>query len=272
MEMGVRLAFVSDIHGNLAALEAVIADLPQRRVDQVINLGDTLSGPLLPRETAQRLRALPWLHVAGNHERQLLTLPLDRQSPSDAYTSAQIGPEDRDWIATQAKPCASDLHQGQRWADTLGADVALCHGSPRSDIEYLLETPVGPAARLATDEEIEERLDGRIAAHIRLLACGHSHVARSVRLASGLLIVNPGSVGLPAYDDDHPYPQSTFHRIETGSPDARYAIAEKVSGQWTCQLLSLPYDHETMAKLAQRHGRPDWAHALRTGRMPLEKV
>ena len=93
-------------------------------------------------------------------------------------------------------------------------------------------------------------------------------MARSVRLASGLLILNPGSVGLPAFDDDHPYPQSPFHRIETGSPDARYAIAEKVSGGWTCQLLSLPYDHEAMAQLALRHGRPDWTHALRTGRMP----
>lgn len=272
MEMDVRLAFVSDIHGNLAALEAVIADLQQRQIDLVVNLGDTLSGPLLPRETAQRLQTLPWLHVAGNHERQVLSLPLHRQSPSDAYTSAQLGPEDRQWIATHAPPCASDLHQGRRWTDRLGTDVALCHGSPRSDIEYLLETPVGREARLATEEEIEERLDGRIAAHIRLLACGHSHVARSVRLASGLLVLNPGSVGLAAYDDDHPYPQSRFHRIETGSPDARYAIAEKRDGRWTCQFLSLPYDHEAMAQLADQRGRPDWAHALRTGRMPRETV
>ena len=171
MESVVRLAFVSDIHGNLAALEAVIADLQQRQVDQVVNLGDTLSGPLLPQETAQRLRALPWRHVAGNHERQVLSLPLHRQNPSDAYTSAQLSPENRDWIQTHAAPCASDLHHGQRWADRLGTD-------------------------------------------------------------------------------------------------ARYAIAEKVSGSWSCQLLSLPYDHEAMAQLAEQRGRTDWAHALRTGRMP----
>lgn len=53
--------------------------------------------------------------------------------------------------------------------------MALCHGSPRSDIEYLLETPVGEEARLATPGEIMERLDGRIPSHITLLACGHSH-------------------------------------------------------------------------------------------------
>ena len=55
-----RLALVSDIHGNLAALEAVIADLESRHIDQVVNLGDTLSGPLLPAETAQRLQKLAW--------------------------------------------------------------------------------------------------------------------------------------------------------------------------------------------------------------------
>lgn len=272
MESILRLAFVSDIHGNLAALEAVIADLEQRQVDRVVNLGDTLSGPLLPQETAQRLRALPWQHVAGNHERQVLSLPLHRQNPSDAYTSAQLSPENRDWIQTHAAPCASDLHHGQRWADRLGTDVALCHGSPRSDIEYLLETPVHEEVRLASPEEIEERLAGRIPAYIALLACGHSHVPRSIRLHSGLLIVNPGSVGLPAYDDNHPYPQSSFHRIETGSPDARYAIAEKTNGRWSCELLSVPYDHAAMARLALDNGRPDWAHALRFGRMPREKV
>jgi hypothetical protein len=131
-----------------------------------------------------------------------------------------------------------------------------------------LETPEGESARLASVTEIEERLDGRIPEHISLLACGHSHVPRSVRLGSKLLIINPGSVGLPAYDDDHPYPLSKFHRIENGSPDARYAVVEKSDGHWRCDLISVPYDHESMALLAEERDRPDWAHALRTGWMP----
>ena len=73
-----RLAFVSDIHGTLAALDAVIADMSHREIQCVVNLGDSLSGPLLPLETAARLQNLPWLHVAGNHERQLLSLPIER--------------------------------------------------------------------------------------------------------------------------------------------------------------------------------------------------
>jgi predicted phosphodiesterase len=68
-----RIAVVSDIHGNLPALEAVVADIARRGVDAVVNLGDSLSGPLLPLETAQFLMAQSWTHLAGNHERQVLT-------------------------------------------------------------------------------------------------------------------------------------------------------------------------------------------------------
>ena len=262
-----RLAFVSDIHGNLAALDAVIDDLAQRQVDQVVNLGDTVSGPLLPRETVARLRGLPWLHIAGNHERQVLTLPPERQQAADAYASAQLSEEDKGWLRSHTDSCDPRLHEAGLWPSRLGPDVALCHGSPRSDLEYLLETPVDEEARLATPGEIAQRLDARIPPDIRLLACGHSHVPRVVALANGLLIVNPGSVGLPAYDDDHPLPLSRFHRIETGGPLARYAVAEKHGERWVVSLISLTYDAEPMALLAERNGRPDWGHALRAGWM-----
>ena len=76
--------------------------------------------------------------------------------------------------------------------------------------------------------------------------------------------MNPGSVGLQAYDDAHPFE----HVIENGSPDARYAIVERLSSGWSAALIAVPYAHETMAALADARGRPDWAHALRTGRMP----
>jgi predicted phosphodiesterase len=72
MASAMSIAVVSDIHGNLAAIEAVAADIRRRGVDTVVNLGDSLSGPLLPRETAQFLMGQGWTHIAGNHERQLL--------------------------------------------------------------------------------------------------------------------------------------------------------------------------------------------------------
>ena len=264
-----RLALVSDIHGNLAALEAVIADLRTRKVDRVINLGDSLSGPLQPEQTAHRLRDMPWLHVAGNHERQVLNLPRFQLNASDAFTDSQLSPQNRHWLARHIDACDRRLHEARMWPDVLGHDVALCHGSPRSDLEYLLETPDGPQVRMASEREIEQRLDGRIPASIALLACGHSHVPRSIR-HQGLLIVNPGSVGLPAYEDDHPTALASRHCIETGSADARYAVVEKVGGSWRCELISVPYEHESMALLAQQRGRADWAHALRTDRMPAQ--
>jgi predicted phosphodiesterase len=244
-----RIAVVTDIHGNLAALQAVVQDLQRRGVDQVINLGDSVSGPLLPRQTAQYLMASGWLHLAGNHERQVLTQRPEQWSPADAFAHAELGAGELTWMAT--------LRSNLAWRD----GVHLCHASPRSDLEYLLDTVEPSRVRLASAGEVHERLAGVSAA---LLLCGHSHHPRIVRSGAGQLIVNPGSVGLPAYDDDHPH----WHVIENGAPDARYAIVEQVDGAWQAQLLGVPYDHESMARLADQRGQPDWAHALRTGYMP----
>jgi predicted phosphodiesterase len=242
-----RIAFVSDIHGNLPALEAVAADIARRGVDAVVNLGDNLSGPLLPKETAQYLIASGWLSLAGNHDRALLDDGVQPRSPSDQYAHGCLGSAEFDWLRT--------LRSTARWA----ADVFLCHGTPTSDLTYFLETVAGTAVRLATAAEIETRLAGECAA---LIACGHSHVPRAVRTATAQLLVNPGSVGLPAYADDDP----PAHLVETGAPDARYAIAEQTLGHWTAELLSVDYDYRSMAALARRNGRPDWEFALLTGR------
>jgi len=67
-----RIALLSDIHGNLLALEAVVDDLQRRQVDRVVNLGDSLSGFIQPRDCAAYLMQQPWLQLAGNHERQIL--------------------------------------------------------------------------------------------------------------------------------------------------------------------------------------------------------
>lgn len=244
-----RIAIVSDIHGNLPALEAVVEDIERRGADAIVNLGDSLSGPLMPLETARFLMAQDWVQLAGNHERQLLTVPADKRGASDAFAHARLGAKEFAWIAS--------LTHTHRFS----AEVMLCHGTPASDLEYFLETVAPNDFRAATQTEIDARLGDVDAA---LVACGHTHVPRVVHASSGQLIVNPGSVGLPAYDDIHPYP----HAVETGSPHARYAIVEQRDGDWTARLVAVPYDHTAMAKLALENGRPDWAHALKTGRMP----
>lgn len=242
-----RIALLADIHGNLPALEAVMADVKRRNIRRVVNLGDCLSGPLWPRETAERLMTENWPTIAGNHERQLLTLAPHEMGLSDQYTRAQL--HDAAWAWLQGLPPTLVLDDG----------ILLCHGTPHSDKVYLLETVTDGIARLAGEHDIRARLQG---ARATVIACAHTHIPRCLSL-DGMLIVNPGSVGLPAYEDDQPR-----HVMESGSPHARYAVLEWRDQKWHCEHIALSYDHEAAARQAASLGREDWAYALRHGRMP----
>ena len=79
-----------------------------------------------------------------------------------------------------------------------------------------------------------------------LILCAHTHIARAVRLGDGRMVVNPGSVGVPGFSYNVPYP----HRIEAGTPDARYAILEFSDNAWRVTFRHVPYDHKAMAALA----------------------
>jgi len=243
-----RIAAISDIHGNLAALEAVLADIARRRVDVVVNLGDILSGPLQPRATAARLMPLNLPTIAGNHERQMGCDPAQMR-PSDRYAHDDMTPEQHAWM--RALPPALRV----------GDDVLLVHGTPASDTVLWLDG-VSPAGRhAAAHDDVRERAGAEEAS---LFLCGHTHLPRSMLLDDGRLVVNPGSVGLQAYRDDYPIP----HKMENGTPHARYAVLERTGATWSVEHIALAYDWHGAAALAERNGRADWAHALRTGRMP----
>jgi hypothetical protein len=82
------------------------------------------------------------------------------------------------------------------------------------------------------------------------------------------VLVNPGSVGLQAYESDHPLAppeQPTVYYVDSGSPHASYAIVDEVDGGWEVSFHRVAYDWESAAKCAERNGRPEWAYALRTG-------
>jgi predicted phosphodiesterase len=241
-----RVALIADVHGNLPALEAVVADIRRRGADRIVCLGDNVSGPLLPKETAEYLMASGWLVLAGNHERQALAYADMGGGPSDAYAVSQLSRREMDWLRS-LQPAAS-LPQG----------VFLCHGTPRSDREHFLESVRGGVLVVASASEVEERLGS---VHAALVACGHSHVPRSIRLPSGHLLVNPGSVGLQAYTDDDPEP----YTVQLGCPDARYAVAEEHPDGWRATFHAVPYGNQAMAALAERRGRPDWTSALLRG-------
>ena len=243
-----RFAVIADVHGNADALAVVLADIADAGITQIVNLGDHLSGPLAAGETAGMLRAQEgMISIRGNHDRYLLETPSDQMGPSDLCAAGEIGAEDLDWLG--AMPAIG-------W---LGDDVFLCHGTPESDERYFLEM-VGPDGVVSPrgPEDIATLAEGVAAS---LILCAHTHTPRAVRLPDGRLIVNPGSVGCPAYSDDTPVP----HVVQTGSPDARYAQIALGETGWDVTFRHVPYDPARMVGLAQAAGRSDWAEAVATG-------
>ncbi len=243
-----KIAILSDIHGNIAALEKVAADIETRQVDGVFNLGDHISGPLYPKETLQFLMKQDWVHIAGNHDRQLVHQHPQQHGDSDRYAFGFLSSSDLDWFRSLP---ASKVVDDQ---------FLLFHGTPFSDTTYLLETVENGKVRLATHTEIDQKI-GETAA--KIMFCGHTHSPRIVETSRKSIIINPGSVGLPAYEDTTP----EYHAMETGSNHARYAILEYKSGMWQAELIAVAYDYQQAAAQAGRNGRPDWEYSLQTGRI-----
>lgn len=248
-----RLAVLADIHGNIDALEAVLARLATLGCDQVLNLGDCFSGPLEAVATAEFLLSWPAMTVRGNHDRQLLELPPAAMGPSDQAAHSQLEARHLQWLAGLQASLTFELG---------GVSCHACHGTPQSDTQYLLETVEPQLVRAATAQELGARLAGIPA---RMIFTAHSHLP-GVVVHADQLIVNPGSVGLPAYSDTQPYP----HIMSTGSPHARFALVEFVAGKEPgISHHAVAYDTARMAKLARERGRPDWEEALLTGRISV---
>jgi putative phosphoesterase len=243
-----KIAIISDIHGNIVALEKVVEDIKTRHVDCVFNLGDHISGPLWPKETIQYLMKQEWTQISGNHERQLISQDPENHGPSDRYAFQFLNASELTWLRSLP---GTQINQNR---------FLLVHGTPSSDTAYFLETVVQGYTRLATPDEIMERL-GEVKWPVIL--CGHTHISRVVETTDHILIVNPGSVGLPAFEDHFP----EYHVVESGSPHARYAILENRDESWTSELIAVPYDYQTAARQAGKNGRPDWELALRSGFM-----
>lgn len=239
-----RLGVIADIHGNLLALEAVLERLRDHAVDGIVNLGDCASGPLWPAETVALLRATTMRHVRGNHDRALGAVSPERLGASDRFAWERLGPVDREWLSTLPQ----DLFVG----------AARCfHATPGNDEAYLMEGVSGGRLLPEAPAAVELRLAG-IADP--LLLCGHSHLPRLLRLSNGTLVVNPGSVGCPAYRDDTLPP----HVSESGSPHARFAVVT-IAAAITVEHHAIAYDWDAASARARQNGRDDWAQALSTG-------
>lgn len=250
-----RLAVIADIHGNVLALDAVLDDIGRRGADKIVNLGDCVSGPLWPRETCERLMPLGLATVRGNHDRWVAGGDPAAMGPSDRYAFDALDAAARAWLG--ALPTGLTLEAG-------GVTIRAFHARPADDNNYLAEEIVAGRLALVDGATLASRLGE--AASAGLVLCGHSHQPRLLRIAAtGAVLVNPGSVGAPAYDDPTP-PQP--HVSEVGSPHARYAMVSVEAGVVTAvEMIAIGYDWRAAAERAAAHGRPEWAHALATGFM-----
>jgi putative phosphoesterase len=176
-----RVAALYDIHGNLAALEAVLAEVPEDAT--IVIGGDICAGGEQPSETLARLRGLgdrvAWLR--GNADRELYP-------GEEGLASPEFLEQARVSLSEEELTFLYDLPPTQRIGDVL-----YCHASPRNDVDIFTErTP---------EERIAFLFDGL---DVPTVVCGHTHT-RFERTVAGVRVVNAGSVGLPYEDEPGAY-------------------------------------------------------------------
>lgn len=175
-----RIAVLADVHGNLPALRAVLAQLDAEPADAIVVAGDVCGGPLV-RASLQLLDARPEpLHwIAGNSERETVAVVDGAEIADDAAGRAAA------WSSGQLDDDWRDALAGWPIAITLDG-VCFCHGSPRRDDEIL--------TRGTPDDALAQALTGVTEA---LTVGGHTHQQLIRRVRDDLVYANAGSVGLP---------------------------------------------------------------------------
>ncbi len=219
-----RIAVLSDIHGNVQALEAVMTDVVEQGCEHVVCLGDlALAGPQ-PKEVMDYvMEQESWSIVQGNTDKMI----------------ANYGPEVLDFLEAQypvmANAIASDaeiLDESYRaYLDNLppqisenieGCSVLFVHGSPRANNEDIF--PNMPL------EEVEEMLENT---NEKLILCGHTHVPCGYQTNTGQTVVNVGSIGRPM----------------TSDPLSCYCIVDFMDGSFELVHRYVPYDNHLAARL-----------------------
>jgi putative phosphoesterase len=235
-----RVAIISDIHGNDIAFEIVEVDIKDQRVDQIVCLGDAVQGGPQPAEVAQRLRRLNCPVVMGNADAWLLSgvetaeegIPPERLRKMEEvrnWSVSRLTEEDRRFIASFQPTITLRLE------DDLNL---LCfHGSPTSYDDVIL-----PAA---SEQEFQKFLGSY---SDRILTGGHTH-AQQIRRFGKFFFFNPGSVGF-AYN--HNQPDNDFH----ADPWAEYAILTAESGLVSLEFRRVPFDAQELIRIHRESGRP----------------
>lgn len=232
-----KVAALYDVHGNLPALEAVLAEVPDDAV--IVSGGDVFSGAM-PTETLARLRGLGSRvqFVRGNADHDL--------GPYDEQWRARY-----EWLMAQLTPEEHAL--AEAWAPTVTLDVdglgptLFCHGTPRSDLEAI--------TAITSDDRLREILSGVTE---RTVVCGHTH-HQFDRRVGGTRVVNAGSVGMPYQGRPGAYwallgPDVEFRRTEYDLVAAAEAIraTSYPDPEEKIELLTKPHSAEEAAEVLEQ--------------------
>lgn len=189
-----RIALISDIHGNSVALDAVIEDMKTVRPDVLVCLGDIAAGGPDPAGSVDRLMDLGCIAVQGNTDAGMIDMPswwrdpMSRFHPADAVPGIEITVWSATGLAAAHRTFLAALPLTASVRLEATAELLAFHGSPRSFDESLTAS--------TTTEELDEMFDGTRAG---VLAGGHTHVPLT-RRHRRRVVVNPGSVGMPFAD------------------------------------------------------------------------
>ncbi len=218
-----RIAILSDIHGNVPALEAVISDLATQELDEILVGGDLVGRGPEGSRVVQRVRELGWPAIGGNHEDYLLAFR--RGDIPGEWRTAEEWAAGR-WMAAELDD--TDAAYLETLPFSIGRpDLRLVHGTPRTNREG-----IGP---WTGDDELADHLGG---VDERVLACAHTH-RPLVRDVGGRLVVNVGAVGLP-FNRDH---------------RAQYAILTSGGTHgWQVELRQVAYDLERIFEIYETSG------------------
>lgn len=234
-----RIGLIADIHGNLIALETVLAELARESLDDLVCLGDVAALGPQPGAVLARLRALGCPTVMGNTDAWLLAPPPDTAADAidraiNRWSVAQLTDADRAYIG--AFPMVIDRSLGS------GRMLRCFHGSPRSYDEVIVPT---------TPDDALDRMLGDSRA--TLLAGGHTHL-QMMRRHGDTHLINVGSVGLPGVGAA----VQRNHHVRW----AEYAVVEVNGDRLNISLRRSPLDIERMIDLASASGMPEvewWA-------------
>lgn len=246
--MSKKIAIISDIHGNIWALEEVLKDIRNKKIDLILNLGDSLYGSLDPAGCANILMYSNIISILGNEDAIFLEENVNVQiHKSYNFTINSLEEKHIKWL------------RSLETTKSIYNKIFLCHGISDDYNQYFIEDVSNGFPMIKSKEHLT-RLTKGIKEDI--IVCGHSHLPNTVRI-NEKIIINPGSVGIQAYVDNTP----NYHKMESGSPHARYSIIELIGNDINIENILIQYDWNRAAKIASQNGRADWSEWIKTGRI-----